>query len=204
MPSFGYSFSGSGAIVADSVTSTGRITGAGFTSTTEGSAAVPAYNFTAATNQGMASVAAVKIVLAAGGASQMAIANGAIDTEGGATLRANSRFALANPTAAALAASQNDYAGPSGGNLSPIWRLTPSAAWSVTGITAREGGTFLLIENAETTAGRNITLPNEDVLSAAANRILGPNAASVVIPPGGAAQLFYDATSTRWRAFPLF
>lgn len=186
------------------VNATGRITAAGFTSSTEGSAGTPAYNFSAATNQGLASVAGVKVILAVSGASQFAVANGAIDTESGAIFRANSRFELGGTVSAALTASQNNYAGPSGGNLASVWRLTPDAARTITGVVAQGVSAVLVIENCETTAGRNITLSNEDALSTAANRILCPSSTSLVIVPGGAAKLLYDSTSSRWRAFPLY
>lgn len=204
MTNFAHNFAGAGAIVADSITVTGRATAAGFTSTTEGSAAAPAYGFSTAAGFGLSVVASAKTIIAAGGASQLSAANGFVDTESGAVIRANARLELANPVSVALTSSPNDYAGPSGGNLSSLWRLTPDAARSITGIVARSAGTMLIIENCETTAGRNITLTNEDALSTAANRIVCPSATALVVPPGGAALLVYDSTTARWRAFPLY
>ncbi len=53
MPNLSVNISGYSNIEAESITATGRITGAGFTSSVAGSAATPSYNWSAGTNRGL-------------------------------------------------------------------------------------------------------------------------------------------------------
>lgn len=100
--------------------------------------------------------------------------------------------------AALGAGNNNDYA-PAGIGATGTIRTTVNGGGStITGINAGAlAGKRLAFFNIAGAA--NLTFTNEDVASAAANRILTPNAAALVVRPQGSAILWYDSTSARWR-----
>lgn len=99
-----------------------------------------------------------------------------------------------------LTASQNDW-NPTSLQTSQVMLIDPDAAWNITGIAApdgtyREDGKILILINVD--AALDITLTDEDVASAAANR-LALGGADVTLSHGQAAMLIYDLTALRWR-----
>lgn len=101
--------------------------------------------------------------------------------------------AIISPTQ--ITANQNDY-GPSNGLNAAIWRISSDAARTITGIAAGKSGQRIILVNV---GSFSITLSNQDVLSAAANRIITGTGASVVLAADDAAELLYDDTTARWR-----
>ncbi len=75
-------------------------------------------------------------------------------------------------------------------------RLQTDAARNITGFSGGRGGRYLLVINIE---AFNIVLKHQDAASDAANRMIGIGAADVTLTPNEAAQLWYDATDSRWR-----
>jgi len=94
----------------------------------------------------------------------------------------------------ALGSSQNNYAGWVG---STTLRITPSAAISLTGLSATtaEVGTILHILNMS--AVNTLTLVHESGASSAANRFFFSTGANLVIQPLQIVTVMY--TNTRWR-----
>ncbi len=96
-----------------------------------------------------------------------------------------------------ITADQNDYA------LDPgvAFILTANAARSITGILApSSSGRCLRLFNVTANA---ITLEHEHASSAAANRIISTSLADIVLAENEGAELWYDSTFTRWRAWKL-
>lgn len=108
---------------------------------------------------------------------------------------ANFSWGLTNAVSpASIGANQNDYAlGDSGG--AAVARLTSSGAFNITGLAGGVAGRVLRIVNIGSNA---LTLKNEDAGSATANRFaIG---ADITLSAGNGVTLWYDNTSTRWRA----
>lgn len=103
-----------------------------------------------------------------------------------------------------LAAGEtNDYA-PTGHGQAAIMRIDPDSGGTsaLSGIVpgtigSNVDGRMLVIMNVSTTAA--LTLEHQDTSSSANNRIICPNNANLVIPPGGTRILFYDDITRRWR-----
>lgn len=74
-------------------------------------------------------------------------------------------------------------------------RATPTDNAFIGGVAGGAGGDVLTIVNASTGL---LWLINEDAADTAANRIILPSAAFIIMP-GQSATLNYDATSARWR-----
>jgi hypothetical protein len=98
-------------------------------------------------------------------------------------------------TPAQITADQNDY-NPTGLATANVLRISSDAARSITGIAAQGTGRFLFLFNVGAFA---ITLTAEDAASAAANRFSVP--AAPIISANGSRAIWYDITSSRWRAF---
>jgi hypothetical protein len=98
-------------------------------------------------------------------------------------------------TPAQITADQNDY-NPTGLATANVLRISSDAARSITGIAAQGTGRFLFLFNVGAFA---ITLTDEDAASAAANRFAVPSAP--IISADGSRAIWYDITSSRWRAF---
>ena len=98
--------------------------------------------------------------------------------------------------AALPSGNTNDY-NPTGLGTAAIIRLQGNATTSVlTGIVAQNNARRILLVNVSTNA---ITLSNQNAASAAANRFACPNAANYSIQQQAAVEIFYDATTQRWR-----
>jgi len=105
--------------------------------------------------------------------------------------------AVATPQS--LTANENDYA-PPGSRYTLVWRLSSDAPRVVTGLANGVDGKILTISNV---GAFPITLGNQSVRSAVANRIITGAGADVSIAPDGAATLYYDGASARWRVTAL-
>jgi hypothetical protein len=98
---------------------------------------------------------------------------------------------VTSPTS--LGANQNDYAL---GNAD-IVRLTSGAAYDLTGFVAPATARTVLLVNI---GSFDLTLKHQSTSSTAANRIIVPWSADLVIAAGGSVFLWYDLTTARWRA----
>lgn len=109
-----------------------------------------------------------------------------VDVTGGLGLRVVSPAALP-------AGGTNDYADATGS----FARLAADVLGStITGFAGGVDGRILIVVNI----GPGIlTITHQDVLSAAANRVLVSDGASFAMGVNDMAQLIYDATSERWR-----
>jgi len=105
-----------------------------------------------------------------------------------------------------LGANVNDYNSPLLHWASHI-SATSTDNFNITGFESKLGVWDNALAGQQFTflnEGNNtITLKHQDVGSVAENRIIGPAAADVVLSPGDAAQLIYDSTALRWRAYEL-
>lgn len=97
-------------------------------------------------------------------------------------------------TPATLTASTDDYS-PGAGD---IYRLSSSAAFNLTGWAAWTDGTLKMLVNV---GSFNITLKHQSTNSSDGNRFITPWAGDFVVPPGGSATLYRDATDSRVRVF---
>jgi len=96
---------------------------------------------------------------------------------------------------AQITADQNDYA-PSGWSTSEIVRLDSDASRNITGLAATADRVLKKLINV---GSFNIVLGDEDVGSAAANRITVSGGVNLTMQPDDAVDVFYDSTSARWR-----
>lgn len=111
-------------------------------------------------------------------------------------LKITGQVASAATSPDAIQVDQNDYVVLGVGSArSGILRLSPSAAFNITGLLAREDE-FLRIINVGVA---DVILNHENFASKAKNRILIPGSASVNIEPNGSTELWYDTVSKRWR-----
>jgi hypothetical protein len=101
---------------------------------------------------------------------------------------------------AQITADQDDYTLPENNNGRHVIRLTTDATRTITGFavalaTAQTGDSFRVIN-----AGANgLVLANQDVGSAAANRIISPTGADFELGPDDVCLLWHDDVSDRWR-----
>lgn len=97
---------------------------------------------------------------------------------------------------AALGADQNDYA-PTGFSTASVLRLSASIATvNITGLAGGSTGLLKLVMNVG--ASNNLVLKNESASSLAANRFDATG--DVTLAPSAWTLLWYDGTSSRWRA----
>jgi hypothetical protein len=100
-------------------------------------------------------------------------------------------------TPAALTANEDNYA-PTDGGMNMVWRLSSDASRNITGMQQSDPGglgpPLRLIFNV---GSFDIVLKDEDAGSTAANRFALQ--ADITVPPDGAAILWYDSASSRWR-----
>lgn len=117
----------------------------------------------------------------------------AIDTASGNAMlpRGLSLSGVVSPSP--ITADANDYA-PSGHAAATVFRLSSDAARTITGLAGGQDGRIAMLVN---TGGFNLVLSNGNPASGAANRFA--LTADVTLPPNGAALLWYDGTSQRWR-----
>lgn len=95
-------------------------------------------------------------------------------------------------TPAQITANQNDY--DPGDNT--FLRLNTDASRTITGFSQGETGKNLYVLNV---GSNDLVLANQSASSAAANRIITGYGANLTIPSDGAARLWYDSTTTKWR-----
>lgn len=201
--SLGY-LTGFGAISAVSVTTSGaviasgRVTGAGFTSSTDGSAGTPAYGYSSTPGLGMYRVSNYNSF--AVGSAQKFVAGTEVASASAIPLQALGSLDLFAQGAASIGADQDNYAGPVSAAASSFWAITPTgASRTITGVANGSQGRILFVVNdAASGSGLNLVLANASASSLAANRILGTNGAAVTIPPQGMAVLRHNGTN--WRA----
>ena len=108
-------------------------------------------------------------------------------------------------TPGALSAGDNDdYAGlltaTANNGMRHLVRLEGDGGGTsvITGIdagSAQDGDTFKLVN----VSANNVTLGHQDAGSAAANRIISPTGADYVLGADESAEVYYDATDSRWR-----
>jgi hypothetical protein len=104
---------------------------------------------------------------------------------------------------AAIIIDQNDYQLGQNNNQRGVALISASSARTITGIDSSFGfaqiGDRVTLYNVGSFA---ITLTHQDVLSAAANRIITSTGVAYIIGPGDMVDLWYDDTGTlRWRMF---
>lgn len=186
------------ATITDAITaSNGRVTGAGFTSSVNGTTATPAYNYTGATNYGHALISSV-LTSVINGNSPFYVSSAHATTDSGITMQVGGRLQAYTIYSADVTGTVN--------NLDPgnatILHLNPTAARSVTGMVFVGTGDIRFIKNvAAAGSGFNLTLEHEDAGSSANNRWRGAGGADVVIPPQGLAIATTNGTTVRWEAF---
>lgn len=93
-----------------------------------------------------------------------------------------------------LIANQDDW-NPASLASAAVIRLSTDAARDLTGIVAQPASTRLLLCNV---GGFNCVLKH-DLTSTAANRFYGPGSADFTLTPNKSVEIWYDATSARWR-----
>lgn len=100
----------------------------------------------------------------------------------------------------ALTGDVTDYA-PTGVGTAVAFRIDPGAAGRViNSLSGPTSGRWAFILNISST--QTLTLLHDDgATGTAANRFLCPNNVSVVIPPNGVREIWYDTASSRWRVF---
>jgi len=96
---------------------------------------------------------------------------------------------------AQITSNQNDYS-PTDWSTATHVRLNTDASRDVTGFSATAAMKIKTIINVGST---DLVLKNEDSNSSAANRITVPGGSDLTLEAGDAVNLYYDATSTRWR-----
>lgn len=109
------------------------------------------------------------------------------------------RFSLIDSTPTQITADQNNYAGAEGTatSRSSVWRISSDAARNITGIANGLQGRKLLLINV---GSQNIVIQNENASSTAANRVITGTGADVTLAADDTMELWYDSTSSRWRA----
>lgn len=96
---------------------------------------------------------------------------------------------------AQITSNQNDY-NPAGLSTASVLRLNSDAARDITGLAGGADGRVLLIFNV---GSFNIVLKDESASSTAANRFALNG--DITLQPDNSVGLWYDSTSSRWRAF---
>jgi hypothetical protein len=96
-----------------------------------------------------------------------------------------------------ITANVNNYT-PTGLSTAFQLRASADAGRVMTGLAAQAAGRLLLLTNVGASASV-LSLPHNDALSAAGNRFYVHGAATVDVPSGGSALLYYDGVSAAWR-----
>ena len=97
-----------------------------------------------------------------------------------------------------FAAQQDDF-GPAGWTNASVARLAATGAQDVTGFDAAGLPGTALRKKLINVGASDITLKHQDGSSAAANRILIPGGADLIMQANDAVDIFYDLADTRWR-----
>jgi hypothetical protein len=158
---------------------------------TVSSAGLAAFKQVTATNAGATSLVPL---LAKGVSGQVADLIQARDSSDNvlAGFAAGGGLIQAQTTPTALAANTNNWALPTAG----VVRISASAAYNLTGITAPTTGRVITLVNV---GSFTITLKHQDASSTAANRLLCKSGADVTLPAEGMVGILYDLTTQRWR-----
>lgn len=94
-----------------------------------------------------------------------------------------------------ITANQNDY-NPTGFSRAGVLRLDSDASRDITGFDA---GAIVYRKQLVNVGSFNLVLKHQDAGSSAANRIITPEGVDRVLAPGESVEIYYDATTTRWR-----
>lgn len=144
-------------------------------------------------------------VLSGGGSL---FANGAMDTvlgragaavlsvEGASSVGGAMRFTA--KTATQITSNQNDY---NPGGRSKFQRWSTDASRNVTGLVFASAGLDGEEHVIVNVGAQNIVLVNESASSTAANRFTNSTGADITLSANQAADVIYDGTTSRWRAF---
>ncbi len=164
----------------------------------DGSASTPAVTLgaTADPDTGWLHPAANTQAWSVGGSEGMRLTTTGLGIGGTPAAKADVNGDLATRAAspAALAATENDYAGAAGFSFA---RLSGAGGGStVTGIAGGVDGRFLVVVNI---SANTITINHQDLGSAAANRVITSTGVAVILTADDAAFFMYDATTSRWR-----
>ncbi len=119
------------------------------------------------------------------------IVGGILNVEGTFQPAGSVLFSLRTP--AQITGNVNNYAI----GQQVIQRVSASGAFSITGFAGGIDGKTIIVTNVGV---QIITLKHADAGSAAANRMTLPNSADIILNAEDAAGLFYDDTTSRWRA----
>lgn len=112
------------------------------------------------------------------------------------TVYATNGFSQGAASPAAYGASQNNLSLAAAG----MYRLSASTPINITGFVAPTRSTTRTVFNIGANA---ITLTHQDAASTAANRILSVTGANIALAQNEGAQMMYDLTTQRWRAWKL-
>lgn len=111
-------------------------------------------------------------------------------------------LSLPHSTLAQITANQNNY---TIADNNSVMRISSDASRDITGIVVSHGtvttnvdGEWLQLINV---GSNNIVLKNQDANSTAGNRFLNSTGADITLGANESANLFYDATASRWRVF---
>ena len=104
------------------------------------------------------------------------------------------------PISQTLVADVNNYQGQGASIFQRgVVRVTAAANRTITGfdVAISQTSDELFVLNVGTVG--NVTLAHQDVLSLAANRMISPTGANLVLAPNQSAHLWYDLSTARWR-----
>ena len=125
------------------------------------------------------------------GAGTFGTGTGAVSLNGDVTIAAAKYLATLKGTDFSTTGTSNDVSIPGS-----LIRLTGASAQTITGIAGGVDGRILTLVNA---AGQSATLANNNVGSAAANRITTGTGSDLTLAAGGAITLVYDSGASLWR-----
>ena len=98
-----------------------------------------------------------------------------------------------------LAAGDNDDVTPTDWDLAFGVRATSVADAGITGLVALTGSGKILFKKLYNAGSYNLTLRHQNAGSLAANRLIIPGGADLILAPNDVVDLFYDTVSQRWR-----
>jgi hypothetical protein len=103
---------------------------------------------------------------------------------------------VATPTQ--IVANTNDWA-LIANNAGQFLRISSDAARNVTGIVAPTTANRGVWKRLINVGSFNMSFTHQDAASTAANRMITSTAGTIVLPPNGQLDIWYDYVSTRWR-----
>lgn len=119
--------------------------------------------------------------------------NAELSVNNSANVQSGSLIASSVASPSQITSNQNNY-NPWSGNGQMVFRLTSDASRDITGLLAFLDNYVVFLFNV---GSFDIVLKDEDAGSTAANRFALQ--ADITVPPDGAAILWYDSASSRWR-----